>query len=70
MARCWRRWRLNDEQYIALMKRLRPDVKISTELIALFKAQYPAGSAALMQLQMMLAVAPLVKRVKQGSHKR
>ena len=46
------------------MKKLRPDVIVSDELIALFKAQYPPNSQQLLQLRMMVTVAPLVKRLK------
>lgn len=55
---------MTNDDYVKLMKKLRPDVIVSDELIALFKAQYPPNSQQLLQLRMMVTVAPLVKRLK------
>jgi hypothetical protein len=52
--------KMNDAQYIELMKQLRPNVIISDELVAMFKQEYPVGSLKLMKLQGMLKVNALL----------
>lgn len=58
---------VSDEQYIALMKKLRPNVIVSPELVEMFKKEYPEGSAKLMQLKMMIGLAPIVKKIRHKS---
>lgn len=55
---------MTDEQYVELMKKLNPQVIVSPALIEKFRLEYPPKSAKLLQLQMMIAIAPIVKAIK------
>lgn len=61
---------MSDNEYIALMKRLRPDVIISPDLLRMFKEAYPPNSLKLLAIKAMLGMnEALQNRLKADAEK-